>query len=318
VWSAFVAGEPVRPSKRENKLLLPLAREVASDAPIAVELTFVGTEPFPKYKGKLNLASPKFDLPLKNGRWDLYLPPDYEYSRFEGSMSRTVTSDTVLPDVQVYSLSEYNDQNRAQQEQQKFEVQSGLKEARENLSGGNLRQAITSFKRSKSKGQQYKPESAEDRDFKQVELDLRKAQSSNLIAAQNNYYLANAATLGEAQVLPGQVQAPASGQQRASAQAAAVAPGNDIDVAGQQWDKLEKAQQVAMAKISPLRVNLPTRGARFSFAQVLQTELHKPMTVKLFAENTKTPSWTYQLGLGLLGFGLIWAMIALVNKPRSA
>ena len=31
----------------------------------------------------------------------------------------------------------------------------------------------------------------------------------------------------------------------------------DQDVAGLQWDKLEKAQQVATAKVSPLRVNLP-------------------------------------------------------------
>ena len=30
---------------------------------------------------------------MKNARWDLYLPPDYDYSRFEGSMTRTSDAD---------------------------------------------------------------------------------------------------------------------------------------------------------------------------------------------------------------------------------
>ncbi|HEY5910286.1 MAG TPA: hypothetical protein VJA21_06740 [Verrucomicrobiae bacterium] len=322
VWSAFVMGEPVRPSKREGKLLLPLAREVASDAPLPVELTFVGTEQFPKHRGRVSLASPKFDLPLKNARWDLYLPPDYEYSRFEGSMSRSITTDLIVPQEQVYSLSEYNDQNRAQAEQQKMEMRYGLKEARENLTGGNLRQAFSSFKRSKAKGQQFKQAADEDRDLKQVEQDLRRAQSSNLIAAQNNYYFENAAKLGDQQMIQLQTAQPAPAQtmqQRAlpQGQMGGLAANYDIDVAGLQWDKLEKAQQVAAKKVAPLRVNLPTRGVRFSFSQVLQTELRKPMTVKLLAENTKVPSWTTRLGLSLLGFGGLWVILALLARRRS-
>ena len=119
VWSAFVAGEPVRPSVREGKLLLPLERDTASDAPVTVELTFIGQDKFPKRSGTVSLVSPKFDLPMKNARWDLYLPPDYDYSRFEGSMART--SDATLPMEQVYSLSEYNVQQKAQEEQSKSE-----------------------------------------------------------------------------------------------------------------------------------------------------------------------------------------------------
>ena len=81
----------------------------------------------------MSLVSPKFDLPLKNARWDLYLPPDYDYSRFEGSMTRT--SDATLPVEQVYSLSEYNVQQRAQEEQSKLEVRYGLESARKDLAG---------------------------------------------------------------------------------------------------------------------------------------------------------------------------------------
>ena len=322
VWSAFVAGEPVRPSRREGRLLLPLERNTASDAPTAVELTFVGQDKFPKTRGSVALISPKFDVPLKNARWDLYLPPDYDYSQFEGSMSRT--RDTVAPVAQVYSLSEYNVQQRGQYEQQKAELKSEVQVARENVKGGNLRQAISSYSRAKSKGQQFKPETEENRELVQIEKDVRRAQVSNLIGAQNCYFFENAAKLGDQQLL--QVVGPQfarnqPAQQRAQTQggqAANLYLNNDMEVAGQQWDKLEKAQHVAVAKVAPLRVNLPTRGVRYSFAQVLQTELRKPMTIRLLAENTKVPNWTSRGGLCLLGFAALWIIVAAVSRRQRS
>jgi hypothetical protein len=320
VWSAFVAGEPVRPSRREGRLLLPLERNNASDAPVTVELTFIGLDKFPKTRGPVALASPKFDVPLKNARWDLYLPPDYEYSRFEGSMSRA--ADSALPLVQVYSLAEYNVQQRAQEEQTKADVRNDLKVARDNLKGGNLRQAISSYSRSKTKGQQLKQEVEENRDLTEIEKDVRKAQSSNLIIAQNAFYLNNSARFGEQPAAQVQqsiapVQMPAEpSQMRQGGATPNMYLNYDTEVAGQQWDKLEKAQQVAVAKVAPLRVNLPTRGVRFSFAQVLQTELRKPMTIQLQAENTKAPAWGARLALAVVGFGVLWLLVAALNRRQ--
>ena len=298
VWSAFVAGEPVRPSQREGKLLLPLERDTASDAPVTVELTFVGQDKFPKRSGTVSLVSPKFDLPMKNARWDLYLPPDYDYSQFEGSMNRT--SDATLPMEQVYSLSEYNVQQRAQEEQSKSEMalRAGV-----GAQGPRGRQPAArrsaAIGRAKFKGAKGQAEQAEGRELKELEQDVRRAQSSNLIAAQNNYFFDNAGRIGDQQALQlqaGQVLVNAPAQQQ-QAMPQAVQAGNlylnyDANVASLQWDKLEKAQQVAVAKVAPLHVNLPTRGVRYSFSQVLQTELRKPMTIRLLAENTKVPSWT--------------------------
>jgi len=323
VWSAFVAGEPVRPSVREGKLLLPLERDTTSEAPVAVELTFIGQDKFPKRKGMVSLISPKFDLPMKNARWDLYLPPDYDYSRFEGSMARA--SDTTVPLEQVYSLSEYNVQQQAQAEQSKMEVRYGLETARKDLAGGNLQKAMSSYNRAKFKGAKVQADQSEGRELKALELDVRRAQSSNLIAAQNNYFYENAGRIGDQQALQlpaAQVfgNAPAQMQQAApqAAQVRNLYLNYDENVASLQWDKLEKAQQVAVAKVAPLHVNLPTRGVRYSFSQVLQTELHKPMTIRLLAENTKVPSWTTRLFLAVLGFALLWAVVATFNRRKPA
>lgn len=325
VWSAFVAGEPVRPSRREGKLLLPLERSVASDAPIAIELTFVGLDAFPRRRGQVALASPKFDVPVKNARWDLYLPPDYDYSRFEGSMSRT--ADSVTPLVQVYSLAEYNVQQRGQYEQMKADVRNDLQVARDNLkSVSNLRQAISGYNRAKTKSSQVGQQAEEVRDLREVEQEVRRVQSSNLIVAQNAYAFENATRLGDQQTLNFinngaiNVNAPAQQQARQNSQPAPAQMflNYDAEVAGQQWDKLEKAQQVAVAKVTPLRVNLPTRGVRLAFSQVLQTEVRKPMTIRLYAENTKAPGWLARVGLVALGFGALWALAAVVNRRRLA
>ena len=41
------------------------------------------------------------------------------------------------------------------------------------------------------------------------------------------------------------------------------------------------------AKVQPLHVNLPIRGIRRVFTQVLQTEVNKPMTIQMVAASSK-------------------------------
>jgi len=315
VWSAFVDGEPVRPSRREGSFLLPLARNAASEAPVSVELTYIGTDRFPGKSGQLRLASPMFDVPVKNARWELYLPPDYDYSRFEGSMSRT--ADAATPLVQVYSLAEYNVQQRNVEQQKVAAAKSEIQDFRSNLKTGNLGQVMSGYNRAKFKGAQMEQQIEEARDLKEIERDVRRAQSSNLILAQNNFAFENSVRLGDAQQAPAQyLNAPAQAQQQARqpTQQAGEYLNVDAEVAGQQWDKLEKAQQVTVARVAPLRVNLPTRGLRYAFAQVLQTELRKPMTIQFHAANVRQAGWFSRLGLGLLGFLALWGVVGAFRR----
>jgi len=92
----------------------------------------------------------------------------------------------------------------------------------------------------------------------------------------------------------------------------------DENVASLQWDKLQKAQQVAVAKAAPLHVNVPTHGVRYRFSQVLQTELRKPTTIRLFAENAKVPSWTTRFALVVIGFVVLWAIVAALNRTKAS
>ncbi len=42
------------------------------------------------------------------------------------------------------------------------------------------------------------------------------------------------------------------------------------------------------------------------------------MTIRLLAENTKLPSWTTRLGPTVLGFAVLWAIVAALNRRKTA
>jgi len=96
------------------------------------------------------------------------------------------------------------------------------------------------------------------------------------VQAQQAFSVANSG------IAPGQIA-----QQPGRPESLGVNLNYDTAAAEQQWEKLQQAQEVAVAKVRPLRVNLPTRGLRHSFAQVLQTETGKPMLVSFTADNTR-------------------------------
>ena len=90
----------------------------------------------------------------------------------------------------------------------------------------------------------------------------------------------------------------------------------DADAAEQQWGALQRAQEITVAKVQPLRASLPTRGLHHSFSQVLQTEVSKPMVIQFAARNVKEVGWFKTLVYCTGGFLMLWIFVAVViNRP---
>lgn len=289
VWSAFVSGEAVRPALRDGKLLLPVGQSDANDGAIPVELTYVETNKFPRTDGRVGFVSPGLDMPLKNARWELYLPPDYDYKDFSGTMMRETTP---APDsgTSSFSMLDYSRMEQANKSEAKIEVMRDVDEAQKKLDLGDVRGANATFNRAK-----WQSDTAKDGngDIAELEKNLQKAAASNLIIAQNNFATRNAG-ISSAQL-------------------------NYDDVAaGEQWTKLQQAQEIVNAKVRPLHVNLPVRGLRYAFTQVLQTEAGKPMTVQLSAANEKAPHWLWRGAVALGLFALLWILVGTLSRvnPR--
>jgi hypothetical protein len=312
VWSAFVNGQPVRPTKQGGKLLLPM-EQAGGDAPLPIEFTYVAADKFPKRQGSVAFASPKFDVPLKNARWELLLPPDYEYTDFAGTMGRDVSG---APVVTVnYSAAEYSRQEAKVKEVRDNESKSNLGRLSSLLSSGKLNEAngeLFNYKRSVNPqsglggGGNKGAEVDELRQLKEVEVQLRRSQASNLVQAQQAYSLDNATKFG---VQADVINAPGSGKNLVL---------YDTDAAEQQLEKLQKAQEVTVATVQPLRVNLPLRGQRHAFTQVLQTEVNKPMTVEFTARKQKAGGWLKPIALALGAFLALWIAVAVFAQRRAA
>jgi prepilin-type processing-associated H-X9-DG protein len=312
VWSAFVAGQAVRPSLRDGKLLLPLENAGSDDAALTVELTYVSTNQnqFPAKNGSVQLISPALDVPLKNARWELYLPPDYQYDEFTGTMTReagvTVASLAAdLPQLQEeasFSVLDYSKRESDAKVEAAKEVKTELFNVQRKLAEGNVKDAANYFSRVQNRSDL----TASDADAKVVEQQLRRAQASNIVQAQQEFLFRNNGRMDP----------------QSAANVAVIADESQVGylnaAAEQQWEKLQKAQEVALVKVRPLRVNLPTRGLRHSFTQVLQTEIGKPMTVGFQAQNTKTVNWPKRVAGGAGAFLALWVVVALVvvRTPR--
>ncbi len=270
VWSAFVAGTPVRPTKQGGKLLLP---------------------------------------------------PDYEYTDFAGTMGRDLSG---APVVTVnYSATEYS-----RQEQRNKETKTSLGRLSGMLSSGNLSAANNEFfnykrnvnnpqgNRGGQGGQAGKDMDADGelRQLRGVKTQLRRSQASNLVQAQQAYTLDNATKLG----LNVDNYFAAGNDAKGAQQPAQQVLLYDTDAAEQQLEKLQKAQEVIVATVQPLRVNLPLRGQRHAFTQVLQTEVNKPMTVEFTARNQKAGGWLKPIALTLAAFLALWIAAAVFAQRRRA
>ena len=257
----------------------------------------------------MNLVSPKLDVPLKNARWDLYLPLDYEYRDFEGSM--THSGEVAAAVASSYTLADYTRQEVSARVASKASIVNSISNARSQLSSGNLKDFNETFKQAAANS--YRDESTVQ-ELKKLGDDVRKVQSSNLLQAQQRYVARNyeqADAQGSQPQGGGRVE-----QQLAQAAQPAQSGEYDLKVAEQQWGKLQQAQELAEVTVQPLRVNLPTRGVRHSFTQVLQTGVQKPMTIKFTATNTMRPGWFKTLLFAVGGFLLLWIIAASLPERR--
>jgi hypothetical protein len=153
------------------------------------------------------------------------------------------------------------------------------------------------------------------RQLKEVEVQLRRSQASNLVQAQQAYTLDNATKLG--------VNVDGYFNKGGDAKGAQPQPGQqallyDEQAAEQQLEKLQKAQEVTVTTVQPLRVNLPLRGQRHVFTQVLQTEVNKPMTVEFAARNLKAGGWLKPIALTAVAFLALWIAVAVFAERKTA
>src|SRR5204863_1970125 len=129
-------------------------------------------------------------------RWELFLPPDYRYSAFGGTMVHEV--ETAMLEASNFSFLDYNSRESQSKAELDKEMKSEITSAKKKLSKGNVKEALADYNRARSKGDLA---AAKDNEAKQLETDLRRAQGNNLIQAQNDFSLSNSGQATQSQPL---------------------------------------------------------------------------------------------------------------------
>ncbi len=89
LWSCYVNGQPAKPERDGDWVLVPLPRDANRDQAFAVDIVYAQTNGvLASLFGKpLKLDAPRTDIPNTYAEWQLLVPPSLRLSDFGGSMN---------------------------------------------------------------------------------------------------------------------------------------------------------------------------------------------------------------------------------------
>ena len=314
IWSLSIDGQAAQPSIRKNAdgrgvLLVPLPQQASDN--VIVDMVYITELPFVRsgnrhhWSGTHQLSGPRFDLPLKQITWHLYVPEGFKYDDFGGTL--TIDRKAVI-DQQIhrYNLQYYERQILEVQSANDRFAQQQQKLARELAKRGRQADA----RRALSKGYNFSRGNMALNEDIRVDLD-------NLLRQQAKVGLVNAR---------GRLRQQASGT--APDQGLIVVDGKSVSFSQQQAERIESSlgkadsenlelitrriiqtQEAAEGSVAQLQITMPFCGKMLRFDSPLQVEPKAEMAVTFRARPQRIrhldPSAWYGLGLfaGLLVVG---------------
>ena len=311
VWSLTVDGQAVQPSLRTvaeagNALLIPLPQQTSDD--VLVDMVYVADllSMAPRgrvagWAGRHSLHGPRFNLPLKDITWQVYMPQGYTYSDFDGTLStdpRIAEAGNILRyDMQTYQqqIIEVNRRNEQVAQQQ----QTRARELAQKGQQGAARQALT-------KGYNFSIGNAALNEDIRVDLDnlLRQQAKVGLINARDRLrQRSGVAREGQIDgVMPADRQSFSQQQAERIESSLGQADSENLELITR---RIIQTQVAAESPVSQIQVTMPICGQVLRFASPLQVEPAAEMTVIFNAKPQQLAQIDPSLWYGLALFGVL-------------
>ncbi|MBN1124279.1 MAG: hypothetical protein JXA82_04670 [Sedimentisphaerales bacterium] len=314
IWSLSVDGQSAQPSIRTNAegldvLLIPLPQQTSDD--VLVDMVYIDRLPAAQTGGTLEdwagmhrIAGPRFDLPLKQITWHVYIPEGFNYDQFGG----TLTIDkNILVDQQVrrYNMQSYerqmvevsnaNDQFAQQQQRlaQELAQQGRQADARRALSiGYNF-----------SRGNR-----ALNEDIR-VDLDnlLKQQAKVGLVNARERLRQETSGVAAAAGMITIDGKSVQFSQQQAERIESSLgqADNENLELITQ---RILRAQEAAEGSVAQLQITMPFSGKILRFDSPLQVEPEAEMEVIFRASRQRIHKVDSSLWYVLILFGVLLAL----------
>jgi hypothetical protein len=301
-WFAFVNQNGVWPWRDGDQILIPLEQQSRRDQAVPVEVYYsnqAGTAASDKLD--LDLQAPKFDLPLENITWHVYLNEKWRIKKPTGALQlqeEKVVSRPAAVDVQTYLQSE-----AAQQRDLTKAAEGMLALGNSALANGNPQEARRAFANAFGLSQH---DNAFNEDAR-VQLHNLKLQQA--LVGLN---VRQSSAAGETDAVAGKLRAGRGGKdanytQEDAKQILDKNTADDNAAFTRLAERLIQQQDAAVSSPTAIHANIPEQGRLLTFTRSVAVDTWADLPVHLKARAVSAGSWWQRLCI-FAGTAVVLAM----------
>ena len=317
-WFAFVNQNGVWPWREADRILIPLEQQSRGGQPVPVEFFYTSRAGDADGKSlNLELAGPKFDLPLENITWQVHLNDKWKVTHWSGAMQ--LQDEAVVPAEALNDSQSYLQYEAGAKREKTKQAEDMLARGNSLLANGDPQQARRAFQSAfgLSQGDDAFNEDA------RVQLNNLKLQQA-LVGL--NVRQAEAGG-GDASVLGGNFHDLRNRKEVAYTQQDAkdIIDRNSADENGafmRLAERLIQQQDAAVSSPATIRANIPEQGRVLTFHRSVFLDTADGLKIGLRAAAASAASWTarlFILGATFLFLGL-FAWVSRLSRnhlPKS-
>ncbi len=311
-WFAFVNQNGVWPWRQGDEILIPLEQQSSSGKPVPVEIFY--SSQVGKPGGRvldLELLAPKFDLPLENISWRVYLNDKWQVQHWTGTLQ--LQEQQITPVLAALDLQSYLQGETALQREKMQEAEQMLAFGNTALEKGDPQQARRAF-------QSAFGLSTHDYAFNEdARVQLHNLKLQQALVGLN---VRQAATAGDTAALGGRFRdlRGAKDLNYTQQDAKGIIERNNADDNAAYMklaEKLIQQQDAAVTAAGAIRANIPEQGRVLTFQRSVAVDKEADLRIGLKAVAVKAASWGVRATI-LIGTIFVLGLFAWVGKPFRA
>jgi hypothetical protein len=315
-WFAFVNQNGVWPWREGDAILVPLEQQSRSGKPVPVEIFYssqVGKPGSPALD--LELLAPKFDLPLENISWRVYLNDKWQVKKWTGTLQ--LAEQQVVPVATTLDLQSYLQGEAAWQREKTQEAEQMLAFGNSALAEGDPQQARRAF-------QSAYGLSTHDNAFNEdARVQLHNLKLQQALVGLN---VRQAATAGDTGTLGARFRdlRGAKNLNYTQQDAKGIIDRNTADdnaATMRLAEKLIQQQDAAVTTAAAIRANIPQQGRVLTFQRSVAVDMEADLHIGLEASAVKVASWGMRIVILVITLSVlgIFSLVARwLKSPKLA
>jgi len=312
-WFAFVNQNGVAPWLEQDRILIPLEQQSRPDEAIAVEVFYSSSAGTARSRElDLKLLGPKFDLPLEDITWHLFLNEKWKVTDWKGTLQ--LIDQRYAGSGGVIDLNAYLQQEAAVRSEKTKVAEQQLQLGNSLLVQGAPQQARKAFQNAFGLSQH------DDAFNEDARVQLHNVKMQQALVGLN---VRQSAVAGEAGALAAKLRELRGRRNAAYTQDEAKqlfdrTPAEENAALMRLAERMIQQQDAAVASPAAIRAAIPEQGRVLTFKRAVEVNRWADLRIELEANVARVASWGTRaavlLGIFVLIAGIIWTS----KRPQSA